>query len=75
MACAEDQGNYYRIPPDLRDLNYGKFVEEGETKITESVDYNSHNAERLNLEDMKKLLLKLNYIQDLLGGKRAEPVE
>jgi len=75
MACAEDRGDYYRIPPDLRDLNYGKFVEEGETRITESEDYNSHNTERLDVEGMKQLLLKLGYIQDMLGGRDAQLLE
>ncbi len=75
MACAKDQGDYYRVPPDLRDLNYGKFVEEGETRITESEDYNSHNTERLDVEGMKQLLLKLDYIRDLLMGKHAQPLE
>jgi UDP-glucose 4-epimerase len=62
MACADDMGNYYRIPPDLRDLNYEKFVELGEEKISEMEDYNSHNTERLDVEGMKKLLLKLESI-------------
>jgi UDP-glucose 4-epimerase len=62
MACADDMGNYYRIPPDLRDLNYEKFVELGEEKISEMEDYNSHNTERLDIEGMKKLLLKLESI-------------
>lgn len=75
MACAEDRGDYYRIPPDLRDLNYEKFVEEGEIKITRSDDYNSHNTKRLNVDGMKQLLLKLSYIQDLVGGKNAQPLE
>lgn len=75
MACAEDRGNYYRVPPDMRDLNYGKFVEEGEIKITESEDYNSHNAERLDINGMKKLLFKLAYIRSLLGGEHAQPLE
>lgn len=42
-------GGYYRVPPDLRDLNYGKFVEEGEPRISVSEDYNSHNTERLDV--------------------------
>jgi len=75
MACAEDRGDYYRIPPDLRDLNYEKFIEEGEIKITRSEDYNSHNTKRLDVEGMKQLLLKLGYIQDLVGGKNAQPLE
>lgn len=60
MARSEDLGNYYRIPPDFRELNYGSFVEIGEEKITSSNDYNSHNAEMLNLSDMKTLLNKLD---------------
>ncbi|MCS6765708.1 MAG: polysaccharide biosynthesis protein [Candidatus Protistobacter heckmanni] len=75
MACAEDLGDYYRVPPDMRDLNYGKFVEEGEAKITESSDYNSHNTTRLDVPAMKTLLLKLDYVRDLLGGKSAQPVD
>lgn len=50
MAAAEDLGDYYRVPPDLRDLNYSKFVEQGELKISEAVDYNSHNTRRLDIE-------------------------
>jgi len=71
MVAAEDLEGYYRIPPDLRDLNYGKFVEEGEYRITTSTDYNSHNTTRLDDEGMVNLLLKLNYIQDMLHGKSA----
>ncbi len=74
-ACAEDCGDYYRIPPDHRDLNYEKFVEEGEAGITESQDYNSHNTTRLNVEETKRLLLKTDYIRDLLAGKQAKPLD
>ena len=59
MISAEDMGDYYRVPPDLRDLNYGKFVEEGEVKISSAEDYNSHNSPRLNLEEMTNLLRKV----------------
>ena len=60
LACAEDLGNYFRIPVDKRDLNYKKYVEQGDAKITEStLDYNSHNTYRLNLQEMKKLLLNI----------------
>jgi UDP-N-acetylglucosamine 4,6-dehydratase/5-epimerase len=69
MACAEDLGGYYRVPPDLRDLNYGKFVEQGEKRISDSEDYNSHNTERLEVEAMKKMLLKLAFIRELLAEK------
>lgn len=71
MACAEDLGGYYRIPPDLRDLNYSKFVEHGEMRISESEDYNSHNTERLQVEAMKSMLLKLDSIGKLLPQKSA----
>ena len=50
---------YFRVAPDLRDLNYGKFVDQGESQLTEAVDYNSHNTARLDVEGMKALLLKL----------------
>ncbi|MGD9842815.1 MAG: polysaccharide biosynthesis protein, partial [Steroidobacteraceae bacterium] len=56
MVAAEDLGGYYRVPPDLRDLNYGKFVEQGEIKISEAVEYNSHNTTRLDVAGMKNLL-------------------
>ncbi|CNH13032.1 polysaccharide biosynthesis protein [Yersinia pekkanenii] len=70
---AEDQGNYYRIPADNRDLNYGKFFENGEKKITEIFDYNSHNTTRLTLEDTKKLLLKLKFMQEIVSGNSIQP--
>ncbi|HFM3327276.1 TPA: polysaccharide biosynthesis protein, partial [Escherichia coli] len=63
MIAAEDMGDYYRVPPDLRDLNYGKYVEHGDCRISEVEDYNSHNTERLDVEGMKKLLLKLPFIR------------
>lgn len=53
MIAAEDMGDYYRVPPDLRDLNYGKYVEHGDRRISEVEDYNSHNTERLDVEGMK----------------------
>lgn len=71
MACAEDMGQYYRVPPDLRDLNYAKFVEQGEEKITHSEDYNSHNTERLDVEGMKKLLLKLEFMHAIQRGEHV----
>jgi len=74
MAAAEDRGNYFRIPPDSRDLNYGRFFEEGEAKITESEDYNSENTTRIDVEGMKALLFKLDYIRDILTGKPSQPV-
>jgi UDP-glucose 4-epimerase len=63
MAKATDMGDYYRIPADNRDLNYGKFFTEGESKVSEIEDYTSHNTTRLDVEETKKLLLKLPMIQ------------
>ncbi|RDK12131.1 polysaccharide biosynthesis protein [Cupriavidus lacunae] len=74
MACAEDMGKYFRVPPDGRDLNYAKFVEEGEQRITQSThgqDYNSHNTTRLDVEGMKTLLLKLDFMQRIARGEQA----
>lgn len=70
-AHANDLGGYFRIPPDLRDLNYGKFVEQGETRITRSDDYNSHNTQQLDVDGMKALLLKLDFIRDVIAGRPA----
>lgn len=69
MAAAEDHGDYYRILPDLRDLNYGKFVEEGEKKISMSEDYNSHNTERLDQAGMERLLMKLEFVRAVVSGE------
>ena len=66
MAKSEDLGNYYRIPADNRDLNYAQFFSEGEENISKQDDYTSHNTQRLNVEQVKKLLLKLDYIKDEL---------
>jgi len=60
---AEDMGDYYRIASDDRDLNYNKFFTEGEKKISEVEDYNSHNTQRLNISEIKKLLCGLEFIQ------------
>lgn len=75
MACAEDMGDYYRVPPDLRDLNYAKFVEQGEEKISHMEDYNSHNTERLDVEGMQHLLLKLDFMRAIQRGEHAIPEE
>ena len=55
MVAVEDLGDYYRVPPDLRDLNYAKFMDKGEVAISASEDYNSHNTRRLDLEGMKEI--------------------
>ncbi|WOX05443.1 polysaccharide biosynthesis protein [Microbulbifer pacificus] len=75
MACAEDRGDYYRVPPDLRDLNYAKFFEQGEEKISRAEDYNSHNTQRLDVEGMERLLLKLDFIRSIQQGERVAPEE
>lgn len=66
MAKAEDLGDYYRIPADNRDLNYAQFFSEGEERISHLDDYTSHNTQRLNVEQIKALLLKLDFIQEQL---------
>ena len=68
MAKAEDLVDYYRIPADNRDLNYAQFFSEGEEKISHQQDYTSHNTERLNVEQIKKLLMKLDFIKEELNA-------
>ena len=75
MVAAEDLGKYYRVPPDLRDLNYGKFVEQGEVRISEATDYNSHNTTRLDLSGMKGLLMKLRFMHATVRGEFVEAEE
>ncbi|AJE03041.1 polysaccharide biosynthesis protein [Geobacter pickeringii] len=70
---AEDLGGYYRIVPDDRDLNYGKYFTEGEEKIAMVEDYNSHNTRRLAIPEIKDLLLKLDYIQQELSASGINP--
>jgi UDP-N-acetylglucosamine 4,6-dehydratase/5-epimerase len=72
MASAEENSEYYRIPPDLRDLSYSKYVEEGEPAISVSQDYNSQNTLRLNVEMTKALLMKLDFIRDIVAGRTPE---
>lgn len=68
MAKAEDLGDYFRIPCDTRDLNYDKFFVKGQEKVSAIEDYHSHNTERLDVEGMKKLLLKLDLVREAVGG-------
>lgn len=68
MAKAEDMGDYYRIPADNRDLNYAQFFSEGEEKIAQFDDYTSHNTKQLNVEQVKNLLLKLDFIREELNA-------
>jgi len=64
MVKAIDMGDYYRIPSDNRDLNYTKFVEDGEKVVTQAGEYHSHNTHRLNEEELRNMLLGLHEIQD-----------
>lgn len=67
MAKAIDMGDYYRIPCDTRDLNYDKYFTDGNEEVSKIEDYHSHNTKRLDVEGMKELLLKLNFIREDLG--------
>lgn len=74
MACAQDLGDYYRVPPDGRDLNYAKYVEQGEQKLTQALhqdEYHSHNTTRLDVKGMKALLLKLEFMRKIAAGEHA----
>jgi UDP-N-acetylglucosamine 4,6-dehydratase len=66
MARVEDMGDYFRIPADNRDLNYAKYLNHGEMEISNLSDYTSHNTERLNVEQVKSLLLSLDYLKNKL---------
>ena len=69
-------GDYYRIPCDTRDLNYDKYFTEGSECLSKIEDYHRHNTTRLDVEGMKKLLLRLRFIQEDLGLiERAKPRE
>lgn len=75
MACAVELDKYYRIPPDLRDLNYAKYVDIGEEQITNADEYNSDNTIQLDVDGMKQLLNKLKFIQAAAKGKMIDPEE
>ena len=78
MACAEDMGDYFRVPADSRDLNYGKYVDQGQQRLTQTAhgeDYNSHNTQRLDVVGMQKLLLKLEGMQRIAKGERIDVEE
>lgn len=73
MSAADDLGDYYRVPPDLRDLNYEKFVEHGETQITKALDYTSHNTLQLDVNGTKELLMKLSFVREAASGRLIAP--
>jgi UDP-glucose 4-epimerase len=71
MAQAEDLGDYYRVPADVRDLNYSTFFSTGKTDVSETFDYNSHNAELLDEDAMMRLLMRLQCVQDAMKSRAA----
>jgi UDP-glucose 4-epimerase len=73
MFVAQEQGEYYRIPADNRDLNYSKYFEDGDSDLSVVEDYNSHNTERLDVEGMKQLLRKLDFIREIESGNVVVP--
>ena len=75
MASSESTENYFRIPPDLRDLNYGKFVELGEVKISSTMDFNSQNTRQLRLNEIKAMLMKLPFMEAAVKGRVVDPEE
>ena len=68
MLKSEDMGDYYRVPADTRDLNYAKYFEEGNQSLADLSDYTSENTERLDVDGLIELLLKLDYIQQELAS-------
>lgn len=75
MLCAEDMGNYFRVPPDLRDLNYDKYIDQGQTRLAEVEDYNSHNTRRLDVTGMEELLMKLTFMPAIIDGQNVSAEE
>jgi UDP-N-acetylglucosamine 4,6-dehydratase/5-epimerase len=67
-VVAEDLGGFYKVPADKRDLNYNKYFAEGDKKLSADTEYNSHNTELLNIEQIKEKLLALDYVQNELKG-------
>lgn len=70
MAKAEDMGDYFRVPADVRDLNYNCYFVEGQESVSLKEDYNSHNTTRLDVDGMIKLLLKIDIVQRALKGEK-----
>jgi UDP-glucose 4-epimerase len=69
LVHAEDLKDYYRVPSDTRDLNYGKYFEQGEGKVSVEEDYTSGNTRQLNKDEMIEMLMKLEYVQAQLAGQ------
>jgi len=72
LANADDMGNYYRVAFDSRDLNYGNYIGRGQSAVSVTDDYTSHNTHRLTKDEMKEMLLSLDYIQRSLSGQDTE---
>jgi len=72
MAKAEDMGGYFRVPADVRDLNYNCYFVEGQEEVSLKEDYNSHNTTRLDVDGMMKLLMKLEIVQRAVNGEKVE---
>lgn len=68
MARATDMGRYFCVPADDRDLNYNKYFVEGEPQVSAFDDYTSHNTERLDVAQIKALLMKLDFIKENLNA-------
>ena len=66
MLRSQDEGGFYRVPADNRDLNYNKYSNQGDEKLSNIEDYTSHNTKRLDRKELKELLLSLPYVQKLL---------
>ena len=75
MLNVEDLDDYYRISPDLRDLNYGKYIDKGELDLNRPIEYNSNNTDQLDMESLKKKLMSLKIIQSALKGERLDSEE
>jgi UDP-glucose 4-epimerase len=73
MVRAEDLGAYYRVPADVRDLNYAKYFSDGQSRLAEVEDYHSHNVRRLGVEELVEMLLRLPYIQEELAALGSRP--
>jgi UDP-glucose 4-epimerase len=72
MVKAEDMGDFYRVPADNRDLNYSIYFSEGEKNLAKIEDYHSHNTERLNVDEVKKLISKLAIVRREFFGEEDD---
>jgi UDP-glucose 4-epimerase len=70
IAVAEDMGDYYRVPADNRDLNYGVYFDAGRSDVSVKDDYNSHNTKQLSIDEMAEMLRTLPIVQRALAGEK-----